>query len=319
MRADRAALRELLGDTLDRLPARWFSRLRDAYARSSQAHGGGALPRALAAAVKVARYRSLPVDEFTVADYPDVRLGAADSYVTAIVYWFGGDAYEGAETRWWRQACADAKHVLELGANVGYYTAQGAVANPSCRYVAVEPHPTNAAAVRRNLELNGIDNVELVEAAAVGVTGLGPLELSIPDQDRYGAPAGAFVRSGGDGVDDIEARRTVTVDTVGIGELIDGVDLIKLDIEGHEVDVLEPVLDYLRDRKPTLFLEVRLAATSRLRDLVVDLASAGYAVFAIGSESLHLVTHDELTGSRPLPRYGSRDLMLIDAATVGAL
>lgn len=312
-------MRELVGTTLDRLPAPWFRRLRAAYARAVADGDRGIRRRTLQAAVAVARYRSLPEDEFTVADYPDVRLTGADSVVTSYVYWFGGDGYEGAETRWWRRACRRATSILELGANVGYYTVQGARANPRARYVAVEPHPTSAAIVRRNLELNGLEHVEVIEAAATAGGAGGTVSLAIPDQDRYGAPAGAFVPEGGEGVDGIAAARTIEVPTVDVQDLIADVDLLKLDIEGHEAEVLEPVLDDLRARRPTIFLEVRLAATSRLRDLLAKLTEGTYAVFAIGRESLHLVPRDELTGARALPRYGSRDLMLVDAAAVAEL
>ncbi len=311
---DRASFGRSLGRTLDRLPSSWFTRLQRAHAAGAER--SGPRRRAVDAAVRVARYRSLPVEDFALTDYPDVRFHAADSLITRLLYWYGGDGYEGAETLWWRRACASASHVLELGANVGYYTVQGAVANPTCRYVAVEPHPDSAAIVRRNLELNGIENVELVEAAAVGDAAVDRVELAIPDQDLYTTPAGAFIRSDGEGVGHISAERTVTVKTVAIADLIRGVDLLKLDIEGHEAEVLEPIFDVLCDTKPTIFLEVRLAEVPRLRALITRLAANGYVIFAIGERSLHLLTREELEDAGRLPRYGSRDLVLVDARSV---
>ena len=318
-RPARAQLRAALSAGLERLPAGWFRRLQQAHAEAVADAPTSRRRRVLGAAVGVARFRALPVSEFEVFDYPGVRLRSADSVVTRMLFWYGGNGYEGAETAWWRHACERATSVLELGSNIGYYTVQGALANPACRYRAVEPHPDSAAIVRANLELNGITNVEVIEAAAVGAPVEGRLELSIPDQDAYAAPAGAFLRAGGEGVDHLSAQRTVEVDAVAIHDLIDGVDLLKLDIEGHEAEVLEPIMDLLIERKPTMFLEVRLAEVPHLRAIVARLAEHGYAVFAIGSESLHLVTKAELDPGGRLPRYGSRDLMLVDAAAVGSL
>jgi FkbM family methyltransferase len=314
-----ARLRSEVTRALDQLPAPWFRRLRAAYVDSVQTAPSSRRTRLLRSAVGVARFRSLPVDEVELFDYPGVRLHAADSLVTRMLYWYGGSGYEGAETEWWRHACHRATNVLELGANVGYYTLQGALANPACRYRAVEPHPDSAELVRRNLALNGIENVEVIEAAAVGTRGIDRLELSIPDQDGYATPAGAFVRDGGEGVDHLAAHRNVEVAAVAVQDLIEGVDLLKLDIEGHEAEVLEPIMDVLMERKPTLFVEVRLAEVPHLRAIVARLAASGYAVFAIGEDSLHLVTQDELNDAGRLPRYGSRDLMLVDAADVGDL
>src|SRR5690606_31240029 len=140
--------------------------------------------------------------------YPDVKLAAADSLIARLAYWYGSDGWEGMETRWWRRCCSQADKVLELGANIGYYTVHGAVANPASTYVAVEPHPESAAALRANLALNDITNVEVVEAAAVSPGSPDRLELSVPEQDLYGTPAGAFIRDSGEGVDGLVAGRS---------------------------------------------------------------------------------------------------------------
>lgn len=318
--ADPTSMRRRVGAALERVPDRWISRLHRAHVDAQRRAGPQSVRRrALAVAAEVARLRSLPEAEFALFDHPDVRFHDADSQVTRIAYWRGGDAYEGAETRWWRRACARATHVLELGANVGYYTVHGAVANRGCRYVAVEPHPASAAALRRNLALNSIGNVEVVEAAAAGAAAPGErLTLAVPDQDRYGAPAGAFVPAGGEGVDGVAAARTIEVDVAAVPDLIDGVDLLKLDIEGHEAEVLDSVLDVLRAERPTTFLEVRRAHAPRLRAIVGELADAGYVAFAIGTTSLHLLTRDQLDAPA-LPRYGTRDLVLVDEGRVRGL
>lgn len=313
---DTEGVRDAVVGVLDRIPDPVFARLRDAYGR---AHPGGAAQRVLAPLVSVSRHRRLPVDDFTLGGFPEIRLEGSDSLVAKLLYRYGAGGYEGAEATYWRRACANATSVLELGANIGYYTVQGASANPRCRYRTVEPHPVSAAAVRRNLARNGLLNVEVVEAAAVGRRGLGPMELSVPAQDRYALPAGAFLRDGGEGVEHLDERAVLTVDTVTMEDLIDGVDLLKLDIEGHEADVLEPVLGTLLRTAPTIFLEVRMAAVPRLRRMILEFARSGFVVFAIGSESLHLVTLDELEGAAGLPRYGSRDLVLVPADRIGEL
>lgn len=313
---DTEGVRDAVVGVLDRIPDPVFARLRDRYARTPP---GGPVHRALTPLVAISRHRRLPVEEFALGGSPEIRLEGSDSLVAKLLYWYGADGYEGAEAVYWRRACASATNVLELGANIGYYTVQGATANPHCRYRTVEPHPASAAAVRRNVVRNGLRNVEVVEAAAVGRRGLGPMELSVPAQDRYALPAGAFLRDGGEGVAHLGERATVTVDTVAMEDLIDDVDLLKLDIEGHEADVLEPVLETLLRTGPTIFLEVRMAEVPRLRRMILQFARSGWVVFAIGSESLHLVTVDELEDDAGLPRYGSRDLVLVPADRVGDL
>lgn len=318
MGARRSAAARRLGGALAALPSGPFARLRESYADAVR-RGDSRKQQVLRPLVKVARYRPLPVDEFQLADYPDVKLAAADSLIARHAYWYGSDGWEGLETLWWRRCSARATKTLELGANIGYYTVHGALANPSSPYVAVEPHPESAAALRANLALNDITNVLVVEAAAVSPGSPERLELSVPEQDLYGTPAGAFIRDQGEGVDGLVTGRSVTVATVSIEDLVDGVDLLKLDIEGHEADVLEPVRDWLISARPTIFVEVRATSLPRLRHLIYELADSGYAVLAIGDTSLHVVTRDELDPDKPLARYGSRDYILVDGSKVADL
>lgn len=315
MALNRSQIASWLARTLEHVPDRHVTSLRSRYARSVES-GPAPVRWVLSAVVGVARHRPLPAAEFSLVDYPDVKFMAADSRVERFVYWYGARGYEGAETEWWRRFCASSTHIVELGSNVGYYTVHGALANPSSRYIAVEPHPSSAATVRSNLALNNIDNVEVIEAAAVAPGGPDWVELSIPELDRYPTPEGAFLKLDGEGIDHIASTKSVRVATVDAAGLIEGADLIKLDIEGHEADVLEPSFKAIVAAKPTIFLEVRKASVPRLRRLILDLSEAGYVVFAIGESSLHLIPHDDLDPSKPLVRYGSRDLILVDSAAV---
>lgn len=56
--------------------------------------------------------------------------------------------------------------VYDLGANAGFYTLLASkLVGRSGHVVAFEPLPENLAALRRHLELNGVDNVTVMDAA----------------------------------------------------------------------------------------------------------------------------------------------------------
>lgn len=295
----------LAAGVLGALPSVWFVRLR----RAASSATGGRRRRVLHALVGVARHRRLPVADFALDGPEGPRLVAADSVVVSTLYWYGTRSYEGAEPDWWCRACRQATEVVELGANVGYYTVLGAWANPSCHYRAVEPHPRSADVLRANVERNRLPNVEVIEAAAVG-DDRESVELAVPDQDPHRIPAGAFVRDGSEGVAHVDAARTMRVETVDARVLLRDVDLVKLDIEGHEAAVLEAVRALLVERTPTIFVEIRLAALPRLRRLLTDLGAAGYGVHVIGPDGLHEVDRSDLEAGVRLPRLGSKDLIL---------
>jgi FkbM family methyltransferase len=114
--------------------------------------------------------------------------------------------------------------VLDLGANVGYFTLIAAVlTGPTGKVVSYEPIPANAAALRRNVELNHLTNVEVVEAAMSDSPGTA--EISVGNSDQTASlvaprPVG-----------------TLTVRTVNLDLEVDRVGapaVIKCDIEGAE-------------------------------------------------------------------------------------
>jgi FkbM family methyltransferase len=230
------------------------------------------------------------------------RLAAVGSRLERTLWWWGAQGYEPAEARWWRRLCADAANVLEIGANIGWYSVVGGTVAPE--YTAVEPNPEAAAVLRRNLDLNGLQRVRLVEAAVVGDGGPPEVELALPDQEAHStAPTGSFLTVGTEAVADRHARRRVTVPTVAAAALFAGRDLVKLDIEGSEATVLTAALPEIRRSRPILLVEW-LGGATRLHQVLRELGGARYRVFEL-AEPLRAL--DLSAGARP----GSRDVLVV--------
>lgn len=138
---------------------------------------GSVRERALGAALEVVRLRDIPSEVFSLPDRSDVLFTRADSLILERAYWMGRKGWERQLLGWWQHFCQRSANIVEIGPNVGYHTVQGALASPSSSFVAVEPHPFSAAALRRNLELNGIGDVQVIEAAATD--GQGPPKLNL--------------------------------------------------------------------------------------------------------------------------------------------
>jgi FkbM family methyltransferase len=201
--------------------------------------------------------------------------------------------------------------VLELGANIGYFAVQGGRAAPDVRYVAVEPHPVSAEACRRHLALNGVTSVELIQAAVVADPAASSVPLLVP-ADQGATPTVAFLAP--DTELPADMRRDVIavldVPAIDVRQLIDGVDLIKLDVEGQEHVLLAAIRAHLRQRRPTLFVEV-LAGTVQLRALLADLcATDGYRCYALSRQGLVELEAGQLATVRLMDEYGCQDLIL---------
>lgn len=125
--------------------------------------------------------------------------------------------------------------VLDCGANIGLTSLWIKRAFPGARVTAFEADPTVAAVLARNLAANGCGDVEVVPAAVW--SSAGRLRFRV-----QGADAGALedVEAAGDGPS-IEVEAVRLRDWVTAGP----VDLLKLDVEGAELDVLRDLADVL--------------------------------------------------------------------------
>lgn len=232
-----------------------------------------------------------------------------DSYIANHLFWLGIDGYEAGEPAWWATLVASHRSALELGANIGLYTLVGAAAGPHVPYRAVEPNPASCDVLRRNVALNDLANVCIVEAAVVGERRAKTVTLRFPDRDRYRASAGAFV----EGAPDLttSASRSITVPTAPVHELIDGVDLLKIDIEGIEVEVLGAVRSWLVAAEPTLVVEVRDDAVHLQRFLADLLDGSRHRCVVVRDGRPSAVPRAAVTEGRLEQSYRTRDVTLI--------
>ncbi|MFV0386507.1 FkbM family methyltransferase [Paracoccus sp. (in: a-proteobacteria)] len=134
------------------------------------------------------------------------------------------------------------KVVLDIGANIGNHAVYFAAICGVARCIAFEPNPAPAAILRRNLELNGLDNVELRQVALSDQPGSLRVARLVPG--NIGATS--FAESG-EGV----------IPAVRLDDLDPGrVDFIKLDVEGMAVKVLEGARETIAASRPGILIEL---------------------------------------------------------------
>lgn len=82
-------------------------------------------------------------------------------------------AYEPHVTKMFRQYVKPGMHVLDIGANIGYFTMLAAsLVKPSGSVMAIEPNPENAKLVELSRRANKFDQVTIVQAGAGRELGL---------------------------------------------------------------------------------------------------------------------------------------------------
>lgn len=150
--------------------------------------------------------------------------------------------------------------VVDVGAHVGKYALVAAkMVGKNGRMIAIEAHPENFKALLKNIRLNGFNNIIALNVAAFNEDGK-ELELFGSMDDRY-----SLKLSEGPKI----KVKTITIDSILRKYGIEKVDLVKIDVEGAEVEVLEgmrKIIDNSQNLK--ILVEVHSENRRKLDDIL---------------------------------------------------
>ena len=144
-------------------------------------------------------------------------------------------------------------HVLEIGANIGYYAMIAARAVGATGHVtAFEPDPRNVDFLERNIRLNGLTGRITLHAQAVSDQP-GSFEFQMAQASNLSSvrqtAASTAVNYAGRGY-----VGTVNVTVAALGAVLAQsarpVDVMRMDVEGHEVEILDALASHLEREGP---------------------------------------------------------------------
>ena len=167
--------------------------------------------------------------------------------------------------------------VLDVGANVGYFSVLAAhLGGPEARVIGFEPNPDVADMLARSIQLNPELNITLEQAGCGEVAGVSRLHLS-PEDRNSGL---STLR------DDIYPdAASVAVDVVRLDEYCAArklrPDLMKVDVEGWEPEVLRGGGWIIDERVPSWVLCEVAPARSDPAVLLTWMKDRGYRCFQI--------------------------------------
>lgn len=151
-----------------------------------------------------------------------------------------------------RRTLPDGGVFIDVGANAGFTSMLAArIVGSGGTVVALDPQAECAAAVRAHAALNGFGHVHVVEAAAAEAGGEAEI-IVVKDS--------LWTRLASVGEHELEQRRDV-VRTVALDDLVSSgeapaPDVVKIDVEGAELEVLAGMKELLRTRRPIVICEM---------------------------------------------------------------
>jgi FkbM family methyltransferase len=199
--------------------------------------------------------------------------------VSRMIYFLG--SHEPEETEFLKRIIQPDWVVIDVGAHIGYYTLLVArfIDRKLGHVYAFEPNPATFEVLRHHIKINNLAHVTVLNVALGASTG--QIELFLGPSRNTGM-ASMFSRESGQ---EKVCTPITTLDRFVNTNNLKSIDLIKMDVEGAEVEVLEGARNVLGSYVPRLVLEVNAITLARSghrpRDLVLLLRDYGYTLFRI--------------------------------------
>lgn len=162
--------------------------------------------------------------------------------------------------------------VLDIGANHGYFTILcSQLVGPRGIVYAFEPEPANYQLLAKTLLANDFKNVQAVKLAVSSRSGIEKLfteEAYLGTHSLEKKGAGDFIEVDLTSVDDFMKLNQV-----------ERVDFVKIDVEGHEVEVLKGMTEAMQRWKPSIICEFQDQQLLSIGSEILE--SNGYLVTTI--------------------------------------
>ncbi len=193
-----------------------------------------------------------------------------DTYIGRSMLAYG--EYSEVEWDFLSQLVPENGAVVEVGANIGTFTVPLArKVGPRGLVLAFEPQPLVFNQLAANLALNDLVSAQAINAACgadAGWTGINRID---PMREvNFGGVRFEALRND---ESDVRVRVERLDDVVDLA----AVDLLKIDVEGMELDVLEGAAELIVSRRPLIYVEAQ--HPDRSPELLSFLDEAGYKMW----------------------------------------
>ena len=174
-------------------------------------------------------------------------------YIENDLFWKGiGNGWEGTSIKLWKKLCEKANFIVDIGANTGIYALIAKASNNSANVYAFEPIERTYIKLAENAKINKF-NIKCINKAVSNYDGVGVIYDS-----KVGNIYSVTVNKNLYPTNILYpvTIQTIKLDTFMIEEQLEKIDLIKIDVETHEIEVLEGFQEQIKKFQPTLLIEI---------------------------------------------------------------
>ena len=141
-------------------------------------------------------------------------------------------------------------YLFDCGANFGFYSLYVASKNENNKIMAFEASPSTYLDMKKNIDLNNFHSIKLNNLAVSNIENLN-LNLNESEKDWESS----IVHSDFKNKSNVSVK-SITLDSIVKNQIFDDYTvIIKLDVEGHEMNVIEGGLSLIKKCSPVIILE----------------------------------------------------------------
>lgn len=193
------------------------------------------------------------------------------------LFWNGlEEGWEKVSIDIWKKLSKEANCILDIGANTGIYSLVAASINSEAEVFAFEPVKRTAALFKTNVALNPSLNIKLFELAVSNNNGTATF-YDLPTSSQYSASLNE------DMLASFSNRISYDVSVIKLDDLEElknkKIDLIKLDVEMHEPEAIEGMIEIIKANEPTFLIEILTPEIGEKVALLLE--SIDYCCFSI--------------------------------------
>ena len=182
-----------------------------------------------------------------------------DSFIEEVILTKGlYGQWEKESLKIWAELSAISSVIIDIGANTGIYSLLAQNNNMNAKIVAIEPVNINYKILQDNINQNKFPIVA-EKLAISNKNGTAKMfmqkdtvnYMTSVNDNRYAAS------------DLVKANMVVEIDVkievfsyIVEKHRLNSMDLIKIDVEGHEIEVISSMLPYLKEYKPSILVEI---------------------------------------------------------------